>query len=115
MLQGPLLLSRIRGHVATALDTGHVTTLAETARALGLSTRSLVRVLTQNGITHYGIVESERRARAAHLLAQPALSLGEIAERLGFTDPSSFGRKCRTWFGDSPSRARRQFCGNTAS
>jgi AraC-like DNA-binding protein len=110
-LQEPPLPARVRAHVAAALDAGHVVTLAETARALGLSSRSLVRALTEARTTHHQIVEAERRARAEHLLAQPGLPLADVAERLGFTDLSSLGRKCRAWFGESPSRVRRHLAG----
>ena len=114
-LQEPPLPARVRAHVAAALDAGHVVTLAETARALGLSSRSLVRALTEARTTHHQIVEAERRARAEHLLAQPGLPLADVAERLGFTDLSSLGRKCRAWFGESPSRVRRHLAGRAAA
>ncbi len=107
-LQEPPLPARVRAHVAAALDAGRVETLADTARALGLSSRSLVRALTEARTTHHQIVEAERRVRAEQLLALPGLPLADVAERLGFTDQSSLGRKCRAWFGDSPARVRRQ-------
>lgn len=107
-LQDSPLLSRVRGHVLRALDEGHAASLAETARALGMSSRSLVRALARNATTHHQIVEAERAARARHLLAQPSLKLADIVDCLGFPDQSSFGRKCRAWFGDSPARFRHQ-------
>lgn len=114
-LQEPPLPARVRAHIGTALDAGTVVTLAETARALGLSSRSLVRALTEAGITHHQLVEAERRTRTEQLLARASLPLADVAEQLGFTDLSSFGRKCRAWFGLSPSRVRRQLAGAATS
>lgn len=108
-LQETPLLARVRGHVATSLDSGIVVTLADTARALGHSERTLVRLLTHSGVTHHQIVDMERRARTEQLLAKTQQPLADIAETLGFADQSAFGRKCRTWFGDSPAHLRRQW------
>jgi AraC-like DNA-binding protein len=35
-------------------------------------------------------------------LAQPSLSVAEIAERLAYDEPTNFARACRRWFGLSP-------------
>jgi len=67
-----------------------------------------VRGLAAAGVTHHQLVETERQSRTRILLATSHLPLVEIAEQLGFSDPSSFGRKCRDWFGDSPARVRRR-------
>ncbi|TFU03555.1 AraC family transcriptional regulator [Polymorphobacter arshaanensis] len=106
LLTAAPLVSRVRAHVEPALDGGHVALLAETARHLGISARSLVRALAHAGTTHHAIVDDARKARALDLLAKPRLPMPEIAEQLGFTDQSNFGRKCRAWFGDSPGRLR---------
>lgn len=107
-LSDPPLVSRVRAHVLATLDRGAVPTLPQTARALGLPTRTLVRALAAEGQTHHRIVDVERRHRAMRLLARPDLPLAEIADLLGFSDQSSFGRKCRAWFDESPSCVRRR-------
>jgi AraC-like DNA-binding protein len=84
-----------------------VMTVAETSRALGMAARSLVRGLERDGVTHHQIVDNERKAMAQEMLALPTPAISDIAEALGFTDQSSFGRKCRAWFGNSPARYRR--------
>jgi AraC-like DNA-binding protein len=35
-------------------------------------------------------------------LGQPNLSVAEIADRLGYQEPTNFARACRRWFGLSP-------------
>lgn len=107
-LQDFPIVGRVRSHVLQALDAGRIVPVAETARALGMSPRSLVRALARGGTTHHRIVEAERERRARQLLAQSGIALSAIVERLGFPDQSSFGRKCRTWFGESPARLRQQ-------
>lgn len=103
------LAARVRGQIAARLDAGHVPTIADTARALGVSSRSLVRSLARSQFTHHQLVDQERRVRARQLLMQWSLPLADIVERLGFADQSAFGRKCQAWFGDSPARLRRQW------
>lgn len=105
------LISRVRAHVGNRIDRGQLPRLEDSAAALGLSVRSLVRALADAGTSHHRLAEAERRLRARRLLAMPQLSLAEIAEQLGFSDQSSFGRKSREWFGDSPARVRQQLLG----
>jgi AraC-like DNA-binding protein len=40
------------------------------------------------------------KSRAANLLRHAKLSRDEIAERLGYRDPTSFSRACRRWFAE---------------
>lgn len=77
-------------------------TLAETARRLHLSPRTLVRRLGARGTTFRALLEGHHRRRATLLLRQPQLTVAEIAERLGYQDATNFGRACRRWFGLSP-------------
>ncbi|MCE9523385.1 MAG: AraC family transcriptional regulator, partial [Alphaproteobacteria bacterium] len=70
----------------------------EAAKELGLSRRTLVRRLSANGTTYRKILDANLRMRAQHLLTQRKLSRPEMAEALGFQDPTSFSRACRRWF-----------------
>lgn len=103
------LAGRVRGQIAARLDAGHVSTIADTARALGLSSRSLVRGLSHSQFTHHQMVDHERRDRTRQMLMLRSMPLSDIVDRLGFADQSAFGRKCRAWFGDSPARLRRRW------
>lgn len=101
-------IRRLRRRIADMLTTQRqAPRLKQVAQAEGVSTRSLVRHIAAAGHSFHGLVDHERRNRAAHLIADPALSIRAIAEQLGFPDVSSFGRKFRHWFGDSPGRFRR--------
>lgn len=107
-LQSSPMICRVRDDVRQRVKAANPATVDKTAAALGVSARSLVRALALAGTTHHAIVESERRQAARLLLAQPLLKLAVVAERLGFPDQSSFGRKCRAWFGETPAQMRQR-------
>ncbi|MCO5977817.1 AraC family transcriptional regulator [Ideonella oryzae] len=77
------------------------------ARALHLSERTLKRRLQAEGTSLRALQAEARRSQALALLADGRLSLGEVAERLGFADLSSFSQAFKRWEGVSP-RAYRQ-------
>lgn len=80
--------------------------LPQAARALGLSDRTLKRRLQDEGIS-YRMLLAEVRSRQAHrLLMDETLTLTEIAERMGFSDLSSFSQAYKRWFGVAPSVGR---------
>jgi AraC-like DNA-binding protein len=87
---------------------GHMPGLAEIAAGQNLSARTLIRRL-KRGRTSYGAIrESVRRTLATDYLANSTLSVSRIAYRLGYQDPSNFGRAFRGWFGMSPGTYRKK-------
>jgi len=90
----------LRGRVERLLSTlpaGRLTA-DDTARAMGVSRRTLVRRLAEAGVGYRQLADDEVRGRAERLLASGALSRAQIAEELGYKDPTSFSRACRRWF-----------------
>ena len=87
--------------------THRVPRLKQAAVHLGISTRTIVRSLARQNTSYHKLVEAERKSRALALIADTSLSLAEVAEALGFSDMSSFGRSFRLWFGDTPGNLRR--------
>ncbi|MBL4542167.1 MAG: AraC family transcriptional regulator [Rhodobacteraceae bacterium] len=77
---------------------------------LDVSPRSLQRLLMEQGTTFSRIVERSRRQSAFQLLVREDLSVTEVAEKLGYSDPSNFGRAFRKWTGQSPNRWRKRRC-----
>jgi AraC-like DNA-binding protein len=69
-----------------------------TARELGISRRTLVRRLAESGTSFRELLDTNLRERARQMLAADNLSRDEMAEALGFEDPTSFSRACRRWF-----------------
>jgi AraC-like DNA-binding protein len=69
------------------------------ARALGVSRRTLARRLAETETSFRTLLDAEIKARASRLLSSQKLSRPEMAEQLGYRDPTSFSRACRRWFG----------------
>jgi AraC-like DNA-binding protein len=80
--------------------------LADVARELGVSTRTLQRRLTEKTLTFQQILEDARRELARHYLLQSTLDLTETAYLLGYEDANSFFRAFHQWEGESPRRWR---------
>ena len=70
----------------------------DVARTLGVSRRTLARRLHDADTQFRELLDSELKSRAQDLLHHAKLSRDDIAERLGYRDPTSFSRACRRWF-----------------
>ena len=81
--------------------------VADAARRLGLSRRTLVRRLQGAGTSYRELVDAHRRRRAEALLREGTHTVAEVGHRLGYEDAANFGRACRRWFGVTPSQLRR--------
>lgn len=81
--------------------------LAAVARHLDVSERTLQRRLMAAGTGFRALCEEARRDLAGRYLTEGAMSLGEIAFRLGFDDANSFFRAFRRWTGMTPGDYRR--------
>ena len=80
--------------------------LAITARALALHPRTLQRRLEAAGTPFAALLDAARRQQAARHLANPRLSLTQVAELTGYASLSAFTRWYRASHGEAPSRAR---------
>ncbi|RLP78009.1 AraC family transcriptional regulator [Mycetocola tolaasinivorans] len=83
-----------------------VPAIADAARALHLTERTLRRRLADLGTTYAHIVDGVRRERGLHLLTEGTLPLAQIAAELGFGDERSLRRACVRWTGLSPRAVR---------
>ena len=92
------LTSRIRSHLGGDL----AASLDDVARALRMSSRTLKRRLAEHGTTFSALRDDVRRQRALLLLDDRSLSIGDIANRLGYTELPNFTRAFRKWTGQTP-------------
>jgi AraC-like DNA-binding protein len=76
------------------------------ARELHLSTRTLQRRLTDQGITFQRLLGEARRELARHYLLHSSRELNETAYLLGYEDANSFFRAFQHWEGTSPGQWR---------
>ncbi|MEJ8855821.1 AraC family transcriptional regulator [Variovorax robiniae] len=67
------------------------------AERLHLSTRTLHRRLFEAGTSYQNIIDGVRKRLAIEFLERTELSVGEIAERTGFSDVSNFRKAFRKW------------------
>ncbi|WP_418001634.1 AraC family transcriptional regulator ligand-binding domain-containing protein [Mycobacterium sp. PDNC021] len=82
-----------------------VLSLDEAARQLTVSARTLRRHLAQEGVSLRDLQEETREALAEELLAD-GKTVAEIAERLGYSQVSSFTQAFRRWKGVGPREYR---------
>jgi len=84
------------------------------ARELHMSTRTLQRRLTEEGISFQRLLEDARRELARHYLLHSSRELNETAYLLGYEDANSFFRAFHHWEGTSPGQWR-EFQKNSAT
>jgi len=80
----------------------------DVAAALHMSARTLQRRLEEDGARYSEIVDQARERLARTLVADPSVTMGELAARLGFADPASFNRAFKRWTGMPPGAFRRR-------
>jgi AraC-like DNA-binding protein len=76
------------------------------ASDLGLSLRTLHRRLFEDGVSFQAVVDGVRRTLAVELLENTHMAIDQIADRVGFSDATSFRKAFKKWTGRSPSGFR---------
>ena len=97
--------TRVRRHLMRELRGGSPTARS-TARALGVSDRTLTRRLAAEGTSFLELLDEVRNEVALQLLGRRDVSLAEIAFLLGFSEPRAFHRAFRRWNGRTPGAVR---------
>jgi len=87
---------------------GQAPGLAALAAQRHMSPRTLIRQLARSGTSYQDILDEVRATLAGEWLRDTDLTVQEIAHRLGFRDPSNFGRAFRGWYCTSPGRYRQR-------
>jgi AraC-like DNA-binding protein len=80
--------------------------LAEIAQRLGISRRTLERMLASEGSSFRGIFDALRSDLAKRYLGEQNLPLSEVAWLLGFHEVSAFNHACKRWTGLTPKQVR---------
>jgi AraC-like DNA-binding protein len=89
--------------------------LAQLARRLGMSPRTLQRKLKEANLSYTRLLDSVRREMAERYMADERLDLNDLAFLLGFSEQSAFQRAFRRWMGQSPGAWRRTRASGSAA
>ena len=76
------------------------------ADIVGLSTRSLQRVMKKHDISYNALLNTARQQYAETQLKNPEVKISDIAYQLGYNDTAHFTRAFKRWTGMTPSQYR---------
>ncbi len=96
---------RVRACLMKILASGEYA-MADVAKHLSISTRTLQRRLQEEGTTFQKELDDLREELARNYLSKSDYSSGQIAFLLGYEDPNSFFRAFRAWTGKTPEGIR---------
>jgi AraC-like DNA-binding protein len=84
------------------------TSLETAAKHLAVSPRSLQRRLREADTSFQDLLDSVRRELGVRSVLEASLGIDEIAERLAFSDATSFHRAFKRWTGATPREYRQR-------
>jgi AraC-like DNA-binding protein len=96
---------RVREQLSSIDGAPH--TIAGVARQLAMSERTLRRRLAEENTTFRDLADEVHRMLAEELLATGALSVEDVALRLGYAEATSFIAAFKRWTGTTPARYQR--------
>lgn len=99
--------ARVEHQVRLRLPSGRID-IQSVSSTIAMSARSLQRRLEEIGTSYQEVVDDVRRTQALKHIADPKLSVSEVAFLVGYSEPRAFLRAFKRWTGTSPQRHRRQ-------
>lgn len=103
--EGNSLVSQIREIIGSDLST-ELPNFEFVAQELHTSAQTLRRRLKEEGLTYQELKDQLRRDSALYYLERGDLSIQEVAEKLGFSEPSTFHRAFKKWTNMTPGAYR---------
>ncbi len=82
--------------------------IEDISRATDISVRSLQRRLKDEGLKFNDLLNQAKFFHAKNELRDPQMTIKEVSESLGYSDPANFTRAFRRWSGLSPSSFRKR-------
>jgi len=101
------LIRKLRHLVMATLHTG-IPELPSISSQLGVSERTLQRRLRDKNIVFSDLVDNIRKSIALEYVRGTTYRLTDVAQMLGYTDPSSFTRAFKRWTDSSPMKIRNE-------
>lgn len=87
---------------------GRIPTVEEAAENLGMTVRTLQRKLTEEQTSFRNIANEVKKELAMHLMKNPATSITEVADVLGYGDLPAFRRAFKSWTNAAPKAVKPQ-------
>ncbi|MEZ4329263.1 MAG: AraC family transcriptional regulator ligand-binding domain-containing protein [Polyangiales bacterium] len=103
-LESTHLVARVESELR--LEANGYPSFPQIARRSHMSPRTLRRRLEGEGTSYAVLMEAARRRDALRLLDNPALSVRDVAELLGYENPANFTRAFKRWTGRTPTAHR---------
>lgn len=103
--QGLSFTEQVTRHLEARLGEAPVG-VEDIAGLFNMTGRTLQRRLRQERASFAELRENLRRGQARRLLADPAVDMGEVARRLGFSDTANFYHAFRRWENRTPGAYR---------
>lgn len=103
--EGNSLVTQIREIIGSDLS-AELPNFEYVAQALHTSAQTLRRRLKEEGLTYQELKDQLRRDSALYYLERGDLSIQEVAEKLGFSEPSTFHRAFKKWTNMTPGAYR---------
>ncbi|MCY1401933.1 HTH-type transcriptional regulator VirS [compost metagenome] len=100
-------LNEVRKAIYLLLPMGRAS-IEQIALSLGLNVRTLQRRLEDNDVTFSDLINDVRRELVVRYMENPRYTLGQVADLLGYSVPSSFTRWFASQFGMSPAAWRKE-------
>ena len=94
-------LQRVKDQLTPQLR-GQVPAMADVASRIGTTEWGLRRELQKQGLTYRAVLDETRSELAGDYVRDTSLSFTDIADLLGFANPSAFHRAFQRWFQCSP-------------
>lgn len=100
-------VAQVRQSISGRLGHGAVK-LADVARDLNLSVRTLQRRLAEAGVAYQVLLDATRHELACHYLSTSAMPIAEVGYLLGYQEPTAFHHAFKQWQGQGPGQYRVQ-------
>ncbi|MEZ4939938.1 MAG: AraC family transcriptional regulator ligand-binding domain-containing protein [Saprospiraceae bacterium] len=99
------IASDVEGLIRDALPSG-IPSVNQIGTHMGMSSRTLTRRLSENGIAFRKLVKQTQENISKELLRNSDQTVSEIAFQTGFSEQSAFSRAFKRWTGQSPQEYR---------
>lgn len=103
-----LIIRDVENLIRAALPSG-IPQLNHVGRTMGMSGRTLMRRLSEHGLTFRALTEQVQLDLSRQLLRDTTHNISEIAFETGFSEQSAFTRAFKRWTGQTPVQFRRAY------